>query len=228
MITWQRGLEVMHSFYYGRDQLDLQSSHFVNRTRLFYSVIKQGNASLLLERTNIGDAGDYTCSVSTLQGSQKKTFPLKLAALFDEPRVKLTASSSGLELQLSSHGGYPQPTVQWLDDIRGEDITSDTNTLFTQDSHGLYMVSTLLTLKEGVNNNLTFILLNKDLGQKISREFTLHSEKNAESCENRHDRYRWYAISATLSFIIVVLVFVLLVKHSQQKTHNTQGKSFSK
>lgn len=81
VITWQRGLEVIHSFYHGQDQLDRQSSHYTNRTSLYHSEMERGNASLRLDRTNLGDKGDYTCSVSTLLGSETKTFALKLAGV---------------------------------------------------------------------------------------------------------------------------------------------------
>uniref|UniRef100_A0A8C8CXB9 Ig-like domain-containing protein n=1 Tax=Oncorhynchus tshawytscha TaxID=74940 RepID=A0A8C8CXB9_ONCTS len=116
VITWQRGLEVIHSFYYGHDQLDRQSRHY------------RGNASLMLDHTNLGDKGDYTCSVSTVPGSQKKTFPLKLAAFYPEPHLDFTASPSNVELVLTSEGGYPRPLVQWLDD-RG-DVTDNSHTSF--------------------------------------------------------------------------------------------------
>ncbi|KAL0149522.1 hypothetical protein M9458_055172, partial [Cirrhinus mrigala] len=35
VITWQRGLDVVHSFYYSQDQHDRQNRHYVNRTSLF-------------------------------------------------------------------------------------------------------------------------------------------------------------------------------------------------
>lgn len=82
VITWERGLEVIHSFYYGQDQLDRQSRHYANRTSLYHSEMKRGNASLMLDHTNLGDKGDYTCSVSTVLGSQK-TIPLKLAGVIE-------------------------------------------------------------------------------------------------------------------------------------------------
>ncbi|KAL0969208.1 hypothetical protein UPYG_G00223880 [Umbra pygmaea] len=176
LITWQRGLEVIHSFYHGQDQLDRQSHHYANRTSLYHSQIERGNASLRLERTNLGDNGEYTCSVSTVLGNQKKTFQLKLAAFFPEPRQVFTVSPSAVELLLTSQGGYPQPSVQWLDD-RGDDVINDTVTHLSEDTLGRYIVLSRLTLQKPVNKTFTFVLKNKDLDQEIRREIILHLGK---------------------------------------------------
>lgn len=79
VITWQRGLDVVHSFYYSRDQLDRQNPHYVNRTSLFIQEMAGGNASLKLERVTLQDSGVYTCSISTNTGSQKKSFRVNIA-----------------------------------------------------------------------------------------------------------------------------------------------------
>lgn len=79
VITWQRHLEVVHSYFHSRDQPQYQSRRYANRTSLFHQEMKKGNASLRLDRTNLEDAGEYTCSVSTRLGSQRKSFPLKVA-----------------------------------------------------------------------------------------------------------------------------------------------------
>lgn len=79
VITWQRELDVVHSFYYSRDQLDRQNPHYVKRTSLFIQEMATGNASLKLDRVTLQDAGVYTCSISTNTGSQKKSFKVKIA-----------------------------------------------------------------------------------------------------------------------------------------------------
>lgn len=79
VITWQRDLEVVHSFIYGQEQPQYQSRRYAGRTGLFHQEMKKGNASLRLDRTTLEDAGEYTCSISTKLGSQRKTFSLKVA-----------------------------------------------------------------------------------------------------------------------------------------------------
>ncbi|CDQ98615.1 unnamed protein product [Oncorhynchus mykiss] len=172
VITWERGLEVIHSFYYGQDQLDRQSRHYANRTSLYHSEMKRGNASLMLDHTNLGDKGDYTCSVSTVLGSQK-TIPLKLAGCFHDLyfsiHLDFTASPSNVELVLTSQGGYPRPLVQWLDDS-GDDVTNKTVIHLLEDTHGLYSVFSTLTL-QGPVKTFTFVLKNKDLRSEERSHF---------------------------------------------------------
>uniref|UniRef100_A0A8C7MFG1 Butyrophilin subfamily 3 member A2-like Ig-C domain-containing protein n=1 Tax=Oncorhynchus kisutch TaxID=8019 RepID=A0A8C7MFG1_ONCKI len=135
VITWQRGLEVIHSFYYGQDQLDRQSRHYANRTRDFTSLF-------LITPICV------SCDV-------KSYYP--------EPHLDFTASPSNVELVLTSQGGYPRPLVQWLDD-RG-DVTDKTVIHLLEDTHGLYSVFSTLTLQGPVNKTVIFILKNKDLRQ---------------------------------------------------------------
>ena len=84
VITWQRGLEVVHSFYYNRDQLKRQSPHYVNRTSLYHSEMQKGNASLRLENVTIEDRGEYICYVRSQLGSERKIFPLKVAGNYNQ------------------------------------------------------------------------------------------------------------------------------------------------
>ncbi|KAF4089849.1 hypothetical protein AMELA_G00042980, partial [Ameiurus melas] len=53
VITWQRHLEVIHNFFRGRDQPQYQSQRYANRTSLFHQEMKNGNASLRLDRTTL-------------------------------------------------------------------------------------------------------------------------------------------------------------------------------
>uniref|UniRef100_A0A4W5PYZ8 Ig-like domain-containing protein n=1 Tax=Hucho hucho TaxID=62062 RepID=A0A4W5PYZ8_9TELE len=204
VITWQRGLEVIHSFYHSQDQLERQSRHYANRTSLYHSEIKRGNASLRLDHTNLGDKGDYTCSVNTMLGSQKKTFPLKLAAYYPEPHLNFTVSPSDVELVLTSQGGYPRPSVQWLNDS-GDDVTNKTVIHLLEDTHGLYSVFSTLTLQGQVKETFTFVLKNKDLRQEIRRAITLHSVEKSRISED--NRKRWTVLVPIVTF---VLLFVLL------------------
>uniref|UniRef100_A0A3B1INW7 Ig-like domain-containing protein n=1 Tax=Astyanax mexicanus TaxID=7994 RepID=A0A3B1INW7_ASTMX len=176
VITWQRNLEVVHSFYHSRDQLDRQSSHYADRTSLYHEEMSKGNASLRLERVTLKDEGVYTCSVSTQIGSQKKSFRLKVAAFFPEPHLHISLLHNGqVDLLLTSQGGYPSPSLQWLIG-NTEDVTEVTQTQLEQDENTkLYSVNSKLNLTRGTNSSITFILKNEDLGQEIRRNIDLFS-----------------------------------------------------
>ncbi|KAJ8289398.1 hypothetical protein GJAV_G00000820 [Gymnothorax javanicus] len=194
-ITWQRHQEVVHSYYHGRDQLDRQGSRYVNRTSLYHSELARGNASLRLDRTTLEDAGEYTCSVSTLSGSQQKSFPLKVAAFYTEPLLQVIARPQGVELRLTSRG-YPSPEVHWLD-AAGVELSNETQTELLRDTQGLYTVSSRLSSERGTNSSITFILTNMALEQEIRREFSLQTE--APAVPSRHSRLVVCAVFGTLS-----------------------------
>uniref|UniRef100_A0A4W4EBW0 Zgc:153911 n=1 Tax=Electrophorus electricus TaxID=8005 RepID=A0A4W4EBW0_ELEEL len=176
VITWQRGSEVVHSFYHGRDQLARQGLHYANRTRLYHDEMERGNASLRLERTTLGDAGYYTCSVTTQIGSQKKSFSVKIGAFYLEPFIHVSLLSNGrIDLLISSQGGYPSPSVQWLMGDK-EDLTNVTFTQLEQDKDTkLYNMNSKLNLTSVINTSITFILKNEELGQEIRRNINLFS-----------------------------------------------------
>uniref|UniRef100_A0A8C7SEW7 Ig-like domain-containing protein n=1 Tax=Oncorhynchus mykiss TaxID=8022 RepID=A0A8C7SEW7_ONCMY len=209
VITWERGLEVIHSFYYGQDQLDRQSRHYANRTSLYHSEMKRGNASLMLDHTNLGDKGDYTCSVSTVLGSQK-TIPLKLKStvLYHTNLGFLGCKMLTEILVLTSQGGYPRPLVQWLDDS-GDDVTNKTVIHLLEDTHGLYSVFSTLTLQGPVNKTFTFVLKNKDLRQEIRRAITLQRSVEKVERVSEANRKIWTILVPIVTFVL--LLFVLLI-----------------
>lgn len=222
VITWQRGLDVVHSFYYNQDQLERQNQRYVNRTSLFSQEIAQGNASLKLDKVTLQDAGVYTCSVSANAGSQKKSFGVKIAAFYSEPRLQFSLLTDGVNLLVTSDGGYPSPTLQWL--MENSDITNQTQTHLMQDTHtGLYVVSSWINLTEVTNSSLTFILHNKPLGQDIRREIQLYSdksEKQEESANRYHGLFILISVILLLLLIVMSALFVFITRRKEQTKSN--------
>ncbi|XP_073690698.1 CD276 antigen-like [Garra rufa] len=229
VITWQRGLDVVHSFYYSQDQLDRQNRHYVNRTRLFSQEMAGGNASLRLDRVTLHDAGMYTCSVSTNTGSQKKSFKVKIAAFYSEPRLQFSMLTDGVNLLVTSDGGYPSPTLQWL--MENSDITNQTQTQIMQDTQtGLYVVSSWISLTEVTNSSLTFILHNRPLGQDIRRDIQLYSDKNeqGESAHRCQGCFIFIPVILLLIIMTVVFVFVFLfIKKRRRRREQTKQNGFT-
>ncbi|XP_060781078.1 CD276 antigen-like isoform X2 [Neoarius graeffei] len=179
-IMWQRNLEVVHSFFNGQDQPQYQNQRYANRTSLFHQELKKGNASLRLDRTIVEDAGEYTCSISTQLGSQRKSFSLKVAAFYPEPLLHISKLNDGyVEVLVTSEGGYPSPLLQWLMGNMS-DITNDIHTQLRQDQHTrLYSVKSKLDLSGTINSSITFIMKNQDLGQEIRKNINLFSVRTA-------------------------------------------------
>ncbi len=102
---------------------------------------------------------------------------LWFSAFYSEPRLRFSLLTDGVNLLVTSDGGYPSPTLQWL--MENSDITNQTQTHLMQDTQtGLYVVSSWINLTEVSNSSLTFILRNKPLGQDIRRDIQLYSGKD--------------------------------------------------
>ncbi|XP_035387132.1 programmed cell death 1 ligand 1 isoform X2 [Electrophorus electricus] len=229
VITWQRGSEVVHSFYHGRDQLARQGLHYANRTRLYHDEMERGNASLRLERTTLGDAGYYTCSVTTQIGSQKKSFSVKIGAFYLEPFIHVSLLSNGrIDLLISSQGGYPSPSVQWLMGDK-EDLTNVTFTQLEQDKDTkLYNMNSKLNLTSVINTSITFILKNEELGQEIRRNINLFSDgRNFKRSDTRIVGF-YVLIGVLLIGVTLAAVFILRQrKQNSFPSYNSKGTAGS-
>ncbi|KAL1262713.1 hypothetical protein QQF64_005452 [Cirrhinus molitorella] len=207
-ILWQRELDVVHSFYYSQDQLNRQNLHFVNRTSLFTQELAGGNASLKLDKVTLQDTGVYTCSVSTNTGSKNMSFGVKIAAFYSEPRLQFSMLTDGLNLLVTSDGGYPSPTLQWL--MENSDITNQTQTHLMQDTQtGLYVVSSWISRTEVTNSSLTFILHNKPLGQDIRRDIQLYSDKSERQGESAYRCHGCFILIPVLLLLLLIMMTVL-------------------
>ncbi|XP_060781105.1 CD276 antigen-like, partial [Neoarius graeffei] len=223
VITWQRKLEVVHSFFNGQDQPQYQSQRYTNRTSLFHQELKKGNASLRLDRTIVEDVGEYTCSISTQLGSQKKSFSLKVAAFYPEPLLHISLLNDGhMEVLVTSEGGYPSPSLQWLMG-NVSDVTNDTYTQLRQDQHTrLYSVNSKLNLSGTINSSITFIMKNPDLGQEIRRNIDLFSE-NGGSDQNKQ-RAVIIGFSVIVASLLTAIVSVIIIlRHRMMKKENSQN-----
>lgn len=84
VVTWQRkeDSQVVHSFYYQKDQLDRQSPAYRSRTLLYKSELAKGNASLQITAVRPKDTGGYMCIVTNLQGSARALVELTYGGMF--------------------------------------------------------------------------------------------------------------------------------------------------
>ncbi|KAK6324251.1 hypothetical protein J4Q44_G00065900 [Coregonus suidteri] len=170
VVTWQRveDMRVVHSFYYGTDQLEHQSGEYHNRTGLFHSQLPGGNASLRLESVGPGDQGRYLCSISTMKGTGKAEVQLKYAAFYTEPHFTFQAHPSKVTFLYETEG-YPEPEVRWLDP-HGHNLTHNISVTQSSRAPGLLLsLRTQLVVQAGGAVNYTFYLRNQLLDQVIER-----------------------------------------------------------
>lgn len=98
------------------------------------------------------------------------------SAFYPEPHLHINVLKNGqVDLLVTSQGGYPSPSLQWLMGS-SKDITNETQMQLQQDDRTkLYSVNSKLNVTRGHNSSITFILKNEDLGQEIIRNIDLFS-----------------------------------------------------
>ncbi|XP_061109532.1 CD276 antigen-like isoform X2 [Conger conger] len=176
VVTWQRveDYQVVHSFYYGKDQLDRQSLSYHNRTRLFPTELVNGNASLALAEVRQEDAGRYLCSVSSLQGTAEVEVRLKFAAFYTEPQLTVQIHPTNIRFQYESKG-YPEPEVWWVDP-KGQNLSHHTEVSPLEGDDGLFFLRTRLELDHSRAPNYTFTLRNRLISQVIQRPVSFKTD----------------------------------------------------
>uniref|UniRef100_H2ZTE6 Ig-like domain-containing protein n=1 Tax=Latimeria chalumnae TaxID=7897 RepID=H2ZTE6_LATCH len=182
-INWQRnnpsGLgRVIHSYYYQRDQLDLQDEAYRNRTQIFPEEVRKGNASLKLMRVRPEDEGSYTCYVGNEQDHVEHSTDLVVSAPYKEPRLTFDLSShtDHVLLIFTTSGGYPAAAVRWQNET-GSDITGESNTIQSTDRKGLFEIRSEMVVSAVGIVNYTFVLDHGVLQQRITRPVSVASSK---------------------------------------------------
>ncbi|XP_023996908.1 CD276 antigen [Salvelinus sp. IW2-2015] len=221
VVTWQRveDLRVVHSFYYGTDQLARQSGEYHNRTGLFNSQLPGGNASLRLESVGPGDQGRYLCSVNNMKGTGKAEVQLKYAAFYTEPHLTVQAQHSYMTFLYETEG-YPEPEVRWLD-LNGHNLTHNISVTQSSRAPGLLLsLRTQLVMQAGGAVNYTFSLRNQLLEQVMERSLSYESSsRNHADCPR--DR-------STLLMLFIPaggLVFLIFLYLRHKRTWKATSKS---
>ncbi|KAK1155172.1 CD276 antigen-like, partial [Acipenser oxyrinchus oxyrinchus] len=203
VVTWQRppADHVVHSFYYGQDQLDRQNETYRNRTQLFPEQLSVGNASLRLKQVRGEDEGWYTCAVTNQVENTKGDVRLIVAAPYREPQLAIGLPRPGdpVTLTVKVAGGYPRPTLLWLN-AAGSDITNQSRTNQSVDSRGLYQIQSELEAVVNEAETFTFVLDHPVMEQRVSRAVTLHPSTGKSIIEQRS------RLPVTFSLLLVLLL----------------------
>ncbi|XP_019365072.1 PREDICTED: CD276 antigen-like isoform X2 [Gavialis gangeticus] len=111
-INWERPDTIVYSFYYGSGRLEHQDKAFRGRTQLFPKEFSKGNASLLLQRVNPADTGNYSCNAVLWANTQHTVHTVSLrvtaqmqtlsegALSTEKPRVPVASASNESPLHM--------------------------------------------------------------------------------------------------------------------------------
>ncbi|XP_076841882.1 CD276 antigen-like [Brachyhypopomus gauderio] len=223
VVTWQRQEDsrVVHSFYYGQDQLDRQSADYRNRTALFASELQRGNASLRMVGTGLEDTGNYLCLVSNTKGSGRAQVHLEYGALYTEPRLSINVSSVGAVVRFDTQG-FPKPEVQWVD-AEGKELPHHTE--LSVMAVGLWHLRSSYETHT-TNASVIFTLKNPRLNQDLQRPVTLaYGEDEAKCVMSRTVIVFSLLVCCVLLVIAVVFLLLKLLKDRKNTWTATNGQS---
>uniref|UniRef100_A0AAY4DR77 Ig-like domain-containing protein n=1 Tax=Denticeps clupeoides TaxID=299321 RepID=A0AAY4DR77_9TELE len=205
VVTWQRveDNKVVHSFYHGKDQLDLQSVLYKNRTELYNSELQAGNASLMLHKVGPQDEGKYLCTVSTSRGTSNAQVQVKYGALFSEPKLTIKTHGSNITLLYESEG-YPEPETSWQD-LSQQNVSYDTEVV--PSGSDLLTLRTKLTVNGDQNRSYRLTVRNRLLGQLIERDLVFSDvSSRSDTVTVRRSRVGLVCVIFYVSFFTLFII----------------------
>ncbi|XP_058866678.1 CD276 antigen-like isoform X2 [Acipenser ruthenus] len=220
VVTWQhRDYRMVHSYYYGQDQLALQNEAYRNRTQLFPEQLSVGNASLRLKQVRGEDEGWYTCAVTNQVENTRGDVRLIVAAPYSEPQLAIGLPRPGdpVTLTVRVAGGYPRPTLLWLN-AAGSDITNQSHTKQSVDSRGLYQIQSELEVVVNEAETFTFELDHPVMEQRVSRAVTLHPSTVPPLVLGMHQRqFRILLVVAPVTVFALAVILLFMTRCRRQR-----------
>ncbi|XP_034765622.2 CD276 antigen-like isoform X2 [Acipenser ruthenus] len=214
VVTWQRrDYRVVHSFYYGQDQLALQNETYRSRTQLFPEQLSVGNASLRLKQVRGEDEGWYTCAVTNQVESTQGDVRLIVAAEFSEPQLVVTDRPDSPDKALLSciSTGYPSASVQWLNET-GCDITESSKTSQSLARDGLLEITSHILVSRDAN--YTCVLTHSRLNQTLMKTITL----TKKGYPDRHRIVLWVVLTVVGVATVIIAICLLFKRHCNAST----------
>ncbi|XP_060727655.1 CD276 antigen [Tachysurus vachellii] len=213
VLTWQRveDSRVVHSFYYQKDQLEYQSPDYRNRTSLFVSELRNGNATLRIEPVGLGDVGGYLCTVSYNEGTGKAQVRLDYGAFYTEPRLSISMNCSSITLLYEAEG-YPEPEVGWFGEH--DEVLSNHIDLIdkAKGTTGLYYLKSYF-VSPSPSLNVTFRLKNHLLNQVLHRPVSI--TYGGENCRTLNAVTTALIVFCVLSVLLILIILFLLAKRQK-------------
>uniref|UniRef100_A0A3Q2PNZ9 Ig-like domain-containing protein n=1 Tax=Fundulus heteroclitus TaxID=8078 RepID=A0A3Q2PNZ9_FUNHE len=189
---------LVYVWFEGSEYTDDQNTAYRGRTSLFTDRLRDGDVSLRLKGVRHSDNARFRCYDPK---GMKEYFINLLVGSVSSPAISLAGrdgSISGVKLDCSSAGWFPEPEIFWLD---GEGSIMSAGAAETiKGPDGLYTVSSRVTVEKRHNNNITCRVQQKDINQTRETHFYVQDGSFVPQPD----------CSVSVSFAVILAFMVLL------------------
>ncbi|XP_063328849.1 V-set and immunoglobulin domain-containing protein 1-like isoform X2 [Pelmatolapia mariae] len=178
---------------YYNNGLHGQDEQFKGRVSHFSKELKNGNASIRINKTRLEDSGQYTCIFPDLQ-PERKIFRIELV-VGASPKPYVTILKNKGQLQCEVPGAYFKPKVEWWD--------SDNKTLPSK------------TLKDRKENGLFYVIIQStspkpDCYRCVTTQMDIWHRISSEICVHEEPKIGWIVAGVAVGVLVLVVVGILV------------------
>ncbi|XP_044537915.1 butyrophilin subfamily 1 member A1-like [Gracilinanus agilis] len=207
-------LGVVHQYKYEKDYLIYQHLKYQGRTEFLHENISRGNVALRLHHVQPSDEGKYRCYFASPTYNDEAEFQMDVASTGSSPHLHSEdAGNKRIRLVCTSAGWYPEPEVQWRNHM--EEPLSQGTTI-NKKENGLFSVETSITVSANSKENVSCVIGNPRLSQKLEASFSL---SDALFPDDIHQMEIWIWIIIFLSIGFLVIIIIIIIKRRKSKNN---------
>ncbi|XP_042350390.1 V-set domain containing T-cell activation inhibitor 1-like [Plectropomus leopardus] len=197
-----------------------QSERFKGRVSHFPEELKNGNASIIIKNTEIGDTGNYTCINTELvvepilrdrSGKNKAATP--------KPRIRtLDATDDRVLLQCEVRGASPKPRLQWQDSA-GNKLPAEEPQVSYREDHD----SITLNINVTKSDRYRCVITQDEIHHQTHEETLVHFSGKVCEDSSRKVAFEWLFGSFVFGVIFLATVLALLTAANRIKILHNKG-----
>ncbi|XP_051821230.1 butyrophilin-like protein 9 [Antechinus flavipes] len=196
--------ELVHHYTYRQGYLKNQHQKYKGRTEFLRDDISTGSVALKLHHIRPSDEGKYRCSFESSSAYEEAEYQVYVAGKGSAPHIYIMSDENkSLRLVCTSIGWYPKPEVQWR---KNQETLLPQDTTIKKKENGLFSVETSITISMNSIVNVSCLIGNPLLRQKLEASFSLSDDLFTNDTPGI---VIWIVIVALLSTVILILIFVI-------------------
>nr|XP_003416516.1 butyrophilin subfamily 2 member A2 isoform X2 [Loxodonta africana] len=166
-VRWFRSQFSPAVFVYkeGRERAEEQMEAYQGRTTFVSNDISKGRVALIIHNVTTHENGIYHCYFQEGRSYDQTIMRLMVAGLGSVPLIEMKGyEDSGIRLECTSVGWFPQPHAVWRDPV--SEVTPTLEEAYIVEDDGLFTVTTSVIIRNYPVRNVSCSITNALLGQE--------------------------------------------------------------